>query len=136
MTDFAEDIQFFIILAGGGSLTALAVCRVKYGKDWYDPWLTITKVLGLLGLVVVAINEWRALYTWWSEGPILVSVLLLSFAGWGFTAFLRRSKAQPSYVDLGLGNNEMSNTKRKFFSRPLALWGAINLCVLLYSVVR
>jgi hypothetical protein len=136
MTHFAEDIQFFIILAGGGSLTALATSRVKYGKDWYDPWLIMTEVVGSLSVVGVAINEWSALYTWWFEAPIVASSLILSFVGWGFTALLRRSKAQPSYVDLGLDTSEMSNTKRKVFSWPLALWGALNVTALLYSLAR
>lgn len=60
MTHFAEDVQFFLILAGGGSLTALSISRVKYSKDWFSPWFTMTKVTSFLAFVVIAVNERRA----------------------------------------------------------------------------
>jgi hypothetical protein len=51
----ASDIQFFVVLACGGSAATFAVTRVRYGKDWFDPWLTVTKALCILALITIAI---------------------------------------------------------------------------------
>jgi len=137
MTHFAEDVQFFLILAGGGSLTALSISRVKYSKDWFSPWFTMTKVTSFLALVVIAVNEREAIHHWWYGAPILVSGLILSILGFGLIIWLRRRGMQRSYIDLGLGGNEGApKGKRRLLSWPFAFWGIVNLVVLLYSLVR
>jgi hypothetical protein len=52
-----EDAQIFFSVAGGMAITAFAVSRSKYGKDWFDPWFIITKVVCVLALGLVAENE-------------------------------------------------------------------------------
>jgi len=134
MTHLTDDVQIILVLGLGGSLAALAVCRVKYGADWLEPWLTLTKVLGGLALAVVAVGEHEAIYAWWAAAPLLMSISVVSAFGWLVTRWILRRKSQDVTLDLELRSarsGSISHGKSQF----LFYWGLASLALLLVSFV-
>lgn len=119
MTHLTEDLEFFLILAGGGSVTALAISRAKYGDDWYDAWIWMTKVFVLVGLAADTVNESRALHRWWAADPILASGLMLSLIGWGLEVLRRLKSTHPRYVDLELTRLRSQTAPENVLTWPL-----------------
>lgn len=133
----SEDVEILVLLVGGGSLTALGISRVRYGSDWLDPWLIATKALFATALFIIAVFEHTAIRCWWQGSPIVTSTFLASSAALGATAWLRTRRAQPSLVDLNLAeSNAQQPSAARIYSWPLAIWGAVNLFLLLYSLLR
>lgn len=126
-----DDIQIFLVLAVGGSLMALAACRLKYGRDWLDPWLMLTKFVTAFGVAIVALGEHAMIYAWWAAAPLLVSVSVLSVSAWLMTWWILRRKAQDAVLDLQFTNHAMGHDKS---SRFLFYWGIVSLVLLLASL--
>lgn len=135
MTRLTDDIQILLILGVGGSVTALAVCRVKYGVDWLEPWLTLTKFLGALAVAVIAVGEHESLYSWWAAAPLLVSVGVGSGFTWLMTGWILRRKDQNTVVDLESGGSASKATSHETSSQWMFFWGVASVVVLVVSLV-
>jgi hypothetical protein len=135
VTHFTDDLQLLLVLGVGGSVTALAISRVRYGDDWLDPWLLMTKAFGCLALLVIAVGEHEAIQGWWQNAPVSASASLVSSIGLVLTAAIRWKQRQPSIADL-LADGNNTAEKMKLWSWPFVLWGAATLSAFLYSVVR
>jgi hypothetical protein len=135
MIHLIEDIQFCLVLAGGGSLTALAISRVKYGNDWVDPWFAMTKAVSALALAVVVFNERAMIYAWWAAAPFLVSMSLGSTFAWGVAQWALRRKTEDKVLSLELRGDLKESTNRGIYSRMLFYWGMASLFLLLFSII-
>lgn len=133
MTHLTDDIQIFLILGVGGSLTALAVCRVKYGAEWLEPWLTLTKSLSALALAVVGVGEHETLDVWWAAAPLLVSISLVSGFAWLVTGWILRRKFQDTVLDLESRGSATEATSCGTSSRWMFYWGVASAVLLLAS---
>ncbi|SRR5581483_629396 len=133
MTHLIDDIQIFLVLGVGGSLTALAVCRVKYGADWLEPWLTLTKYLCFLALTVVAVGEHETLFAWWAAAPFLVSISVVSGLAWLMTGWILRRKSQDVVLDFESISSAKETTNRGRSSAWMLYWGFASLILLLAS---
>lgn len=133
MTHLTDDIQIFLVLGVGGSLTALAVCRVKYGADWLEPWLTLTKYFSALALAVVAVGEHETLFAWWAAAPFLVSISVVSGLAWLTTGWILRRKSQDVVLDLESIGSAKEATNRGRSSAWMLYWGFASLVLLLAS---
>lgn len=135
MTHLKDDISILLILGGGGSFTTLAMCRVKYGVDWFEPWLILTKCFSALALAVIAFGEHRVVYTWWAAAPFLVSSSVTSLGAWLITGYILRRKSQDEFLDLGLSGSETGAANRQTSSRWMFYWGGATLVLLLASFI-
>jgi hypothetical protein len=134
VTHFTDDLQILLVLGVGGSVTALAISRVRYGDDWLDPWLILTKAFGCLALLVIAVGEHEAIRGWWQNAPVSASAFLISSIGLVLTVAIRWKQRQPSIADLLADGNTAEKTK--LWSWTFVLWGAATLSAFLYSVGR
>ncbi len=135
MTHLTDDIQILLVLGLGGSLSALAVCRVKYGEDWLEPWLTLTKLLVALAIAVVAIGEHAMIYAWWAAAPFLGSVSVVSVSAWLMTRWILRRKSQDTVLDLELGGSASGGTIHRRSYWWMIYWGVVSFALLLASFV-
>lgn len=130
-----EDAQFFLVLAGGWAVGSLTICRAKYGQDWFDPWLLMMKVVGLLALMPVVVNERAMLYAWWAAAPFLVSISVISTAAWGLAWWTRRRRTQDAIFELELRGDAKESRDVGKSSRGLFYWGAASLVLLVSSLI-
>ena len=135
MTHLTDDIQVFLVLGLGGSLAVLATCRVKYGQDWLEPWLTMTKYLVALAISVVAFGEHTTIYAWWAAAPFLGSASIVSIIAWMMTRWILRRKSDDEVLDLDLAGSASAATINRKSSRWLFYWGLASLALLLVSFV-
>ena len=131
---FVEDAQMFFSVMGAWAIGSLGICRVKYGQDWLDPWLLMMKVVGVLALMPVAMNERATLYAWWAAAPFLVSISVISTAAWGLAWWTRRRRTQDAIFELEL-RGEAKESRDFGKSRGLFYWGAAILVLLLSSLI-
>jgi hypothetical protein len=134
MTHLTDDIQIFLVLGAGGSLAALAVCRAKYGADWFEPWVALTEFLSALGIAVIAVGEHAIIFAWWAAAPLLVSISIASVFAWLLTGWTLCRKSHVA-LDLELRGSTTETTNRGGFSRWMFYWGFASLVLLVASFV-
>ena len=117
MTHLTDALQILLVLGVGGSVTALAISRVRYGDDWLDPWLIMTKAFGCLALVVIAVGDHEAIQGWWQNAPVPPSAFLVSSIGLALTLALRRTQRQVSIVDLPADGNSAAKKRSSGLGR-------------------
>jgi hypothetical protein len=135
MSHLIDDIQICLVLAGGGSLTALAISRVRYGEDWAGPWLIMTKVLCALALAVVAVGERAVFWDWWEANSLLAPITLTSVAVWATVRCIFKRKTQDAVFDLELRGDARKTMPDRKSSPWMLYWGLLNLALLLTSLI-
>ncbi len=129
-----EDAQIVIALVGGWMGASLNVCRLKYGKGWFDPWLAMSRVAGVIALGLIAENERAMICAWWAAAPVLASTCLLSAGAWLTTIWILRQKSQSTILELGLvSGSERAAGKAKRLAPWLCYWGMTSVALLVAS---
>ena len=129
------DVQIFLILGVGGSVTALAICRVSYGEDWHGPWLVLTKALAAFVLILVAGNERALIRVWWAAAPVLSSLGAISTVAWLITRWAVRRGPRETVLSLEPGDAPAGTPAPRIPSRVLLYWGLLSFGILAVSIV-
>ena len=117
-------------------MIALALCRVRYGADWFATWLTFVRWIVGVALADVAFIERKLLYSLWLAAPFLISLTLASVSAWVIVRWRLRKGNEEVLFRLALkGDTTNVSGNQKEFRGPLLYWALINIVLLCSSIV-